>query len=281
VVARITGSAEHLEVAEATARIVLSMPVFMPRQFALAQAGLGLLAAERGDVIGAEEQYAGLELAHGLMLPYISTDRVLGLLSTTLSRLDRAIAHFEDALAFSRRAGYRPEYAWTCYDYSGSLMQRDGPGDRKKAGSLLDEALTISRELGMRPLMEQVVALQEKVEPSRDDSRIVPTYPDGLTGREVEVLRLIAAGRSNQDIAAELVISLNTVARHVSNIFSKTGAANRAEAATYAYRMAWCSKELSQTSIISPFLAIAIFSSISNNSLLSIPVPCYGSSEAP
>jgi DNA-binding NarL/FixJ family response regulator len=52
----------------------------------------------------------------------------------------------------------------------------------------------------------------------------------------VEVLRLIAAGKGNLDIAAELVISLNTVARHVSNIFSKIGAANRAEAATYAYR---------------------------------------------
>ena len=60
--------------------------------------------------------------------------------------------------------------------------------------------------------------------------------PDGLSAREVEVLRLIAAGRSNQQIADELVISLNTVARHVSNIFDKTGVANRAEAAAYALR---------------------------------------------
>jgi DNA-binding NarL/FixJ family response regulator len=81
--------------------------------------------------------------------------------------------------------------------------------------------------------MERVAVLQGRVEslPTK-----MPAYPDGLTQREVEVLRLIAAGRSNPDIAAELVISLNTVARHVSNIFSKTGAANRAEAATYAYR---------------------------------------------
>jgi DNA-binding NarL/FixJ family response regulator len=49
-------------------------------------------------------------------------------------------------------------------------------------------------------------------------------------------LRLLAAGRSNQQIADELVISLNTVRRHVSNIFDKTGVANRAEAATYAAR---------------------------------------------
>ena len=57
-----------------------------------------------------------------------------------------------------------------------------------------------------------------------------------LSIREIEVLRLLAAGRSNQQIADELVISLNTVRRHVSNIFDKTGVANRAEAATYAAR---------------------------------------------
>jgi DNA-binding CsgD family transcriptional regulator/pimeloyl-ACP methyl ester carboxylesterase len=55
-----------------------------------------------------------------------------------------------------------------------------------------------------------------------------------LSSREMEVLRLLAAGRSNQQIADELVISLNTVRRHVSNVFDKTGAANRAQAAVYA-----------------------------------------------
>jgi DNA-binding NarL/FixJ family response regulator len=50
----------------------------------------------------------------------------------------------------------------------------------------------------------------------------------------MEVLRLLAAGRSNQQIADELVISLNTVRRHVSNVFDKTGAANRAQATAYA-----------------------------------------------
>jgi DNA-binding CsgD family transcriptional regulator/pimeloyl-ACP methyl ester carboxylesterase len=58
----------------------------------------------------------------------------------------------------------------------------------------------------------------------------------GLSPREVEVLRLLAAGRSNQQIADELVLSLFTVNRHVSNIYSKTGVANRAEAASFANR---------------------------------------------
>jgi DNA-binding NarL/FixJ family response regulator len=52
--------------------------------------------------------------------------------------------------------------------------------------------------------------------------------------REIEVLRLVAAGKSNRQIADELVISVNTVDRHVSHILSKIGAANRAEAAAYA-----------------------------------------------
>jgi DNA-binding NarL/FixJ family response regulator len=55
-----------------------------------------------------------------------------------------------------------------------------------------------------------------------------------LSARELDVLRLLAAGKSNAQIADELVISQNTVIRHVSNIFAKTGAANRTEAAVYA-----------------------------------------------
>ena len=65
------------------------------------------------------------------------------------------------------------------------------------------------------------------------DKRVTAGAQD-LSLRELEVLRLLAAGRSNQQIADELVISLNTVRRHVSNIFDKTGVANRTEAAGYA-----------------------------------------------
>jgi DNA-binding NarL/FixJ family response regulator len=60
--------------------------------------------------------------------------------------------------------------------------------------------------------------------------------PAGLSEREAEVLRLVAAGCSNRQIGEELSISLNTVDRHVSNILTKVGAANRAEAASFAVR---------------------------------------------
>ncbi len=63
-----------------------------------------------------------------------------------------------------------------------------------------------------------------------------PAYPDGLTQREVEVLRLIAAGKTNRQIAEELIISSRTVGNHVSSILNKTNAADRAEAAAYASR---------------------------------------------
>ena len=61
------------------------------------------------------------------------------------------------------------------------------------------------------------------------------TVPAGLTPREVEVVRLIAAGKSNRGIATELVLSEKTVARHLSNIFAKVGATSRAGVAAFAY----------------------------------------------
>jgi DNA-binding CsgD family transcriptional regulator len=168
----------------------------------------------------------------------ISRDRLLALLAQTMGQADKTAAHFEDALAFSRKAGYRPELAWTCQDYANMLINPVGahgraplPGDRWKAISLLEEALAITQELGMRPLMEKVVALQEKAEsqPFR-----APTYPDGLTQREVEVLHLIAAGKTDRQIAEELFISVTTASTHVRNLLNKTNTANRTEAAAYA-----------------------------------------------
>jgi DNA-binding CsgD family transcriptional regulator/pimeloyl-ACP methyl ester carboxylesterase len=107
------------------------------------------------------------------------------------------------------------------------------PGARM---ALIDGATPLGDHMhGLRVIEEFLSGLAAQVAPtppmaSRDDSEA------GLSAREVQVLRRLAAGRSNQQIADELVISLNTVARHVSNIFDKTGAANRAEAASYAHR---------------------------------------------
>ena len=64
----------------------------------------------------------------------------------------------------------------------------------------------------------------------------MPGLVEPLTSRELEVLRLLAAGRSNQAIAGELVVTLDTVKKHVSHILGKLGAANRTEAVARARR---------------------------------------------
>ena len=68
-----------------------------------------------------------------------------------------------------------------------------------------------------------------------DAAAQTPTVPDQLTGRELEVLKLIAAGLSNTEIAAALVVSAATVKTHINHIFQKTGARDRAQAVRYAY----------------------------------------------
>jgi len=64
----------------------------------------------------------------------------------------------------------------------------------------------------------------------------IPESPETLTPREAEVLRLLAEGKSNKEIGAELVIGIKTVKTHVSNILSKLGVSSRTQAALYAVR---------------------------------------------
>jgi DNA-binding CsgD family transcriptional regulator/tetratricopeptide (TPR) repeat protein len=238
--ARICGVMDNLDVAEAAAGAVLSSWPVTPKVESSARSGLGLVAVLRQDRATAKEQYSALEPRRGTIAEVGGpcTDRLLGLLAQTMGNLDKAAEHFEDALTFCRKAGYRPELAWTCHDYAETLLVGEGlkpaptAGNLEKARTLLDEALAISTKLGMRPLMERVQALQEKaaVQPSA-----APTYPDGLTQREVEVLRLVASGKSNAEIAAELVLSIRTVERHISNIYGKTNSDNRPEATAFAF----------------------------------------------
>jgi DNA-binding CsgD family transcriptional regulator len=233
VVAQISGAADRLDAAEAAAQVILSAPAATPLFVKLARTGLALLAQLRRDIAAARELYDALASQRGTMSSFlIADDRLLGLLSTTQGQLDQAMVHFEDALAFCRQAGYRPELAWTCYNYAEALLQRGQPGDHARAISLLDESLAIAQELGMRLLAERVTTLREQSQPRN----LIPAYPGGLSHREVEVLCRVAAGKSNREIAEELVIAEGTVRRHVSNIYNKIGTINRSEATRYALR---------------------------------------------
>jgi DNA-binding NarL/FixJ family response regulator len=61
-----------------------------------------------------------------------------------------------------------------------------------------------------------------------------PSAPAGLSAREVEVLRLIAAGRTSKEVAEALVLSVRTVERHITHVYEKIGARGRADAAAFA-----------------------------------------------
>jgi tetratricopeptide (TPR) repeat protein len=160
--ARITGRHDRFDLAAEAAQMILSSPSAPPGYKVIARAGLGFMAAALGDVESAREQYAALVSQRGRLILWArSADRLLGLLAQTIGSLDQAAEHFEDALAFCRKASYRPDLAWTCCDYADTLRERDGEGDRATAISLLDESLAISSELGMRPLMERVLSRRE------------------------------------------------------------------------------------------------------------------------
>jgi DNA-binding NarL/FixJ family response regulator len=88
----------------------------------------------------------------------------------------------------------------------------------------------------MAPFTAQATAVAAEIEaalPSAPPGFV--SYPDRLSAREIEVLQLVARGRSNQQIADLLVLSTKTVARHMSNIFDKIGVENRSGATAYAF----------------------------------------------
>ena len=97
-------------------------------------------------------------------------------------------------------------------------------GDGASAELEFEAARRALEELGARPDLERLARLSGSARPG------------GLSRREAEVLALVAAGKTNRAIAAELVISEKTVARHVSNIFTKLELSSRAEATGYAYK---------------------------------------------
>jgi ATP/maltotriose-dependent transcriptional regulator MalT len=99
-------------------------------------------------------------------------------------------------------------------------------GDDVTAEMELDAARWIFQQLGAAPDLARVDALT---------TRAAPRDTHGLTAREVEVLRLVAAGKTNREVASELVVSEHTVARHVQNIFAKLGVSSRTAATAFAF----------------------------------------------
>jgi DNA-binding CsgD family transcriptional regulator/tetratricopeptide (TPR) repeat protein len=121
-------------------------------------------------------------------------------------------------------------------------------GERDAAAAAVRESHALARELGAEPIVEEAAALARRARltlaaapsgngaaPPGELSRDVAGL--GLTAREVEVLRLVAAGRSNREIATELFISPKTASVHVSNILAKLQVSTRVQAAAMAHRL--------------------------------------------
>lgn len=139
-----------------------------------------------------------------------------GDLPAALEHLHRALAAWQDLRLPYESARARALYA---------RALRAG-GDEEGARVELRAALAAFERLGAVPDAESTARLLEAPPAG---------LPSGLTAREAEVLRLVAAGKTNRNIAVELVISEHTVARHLQNMFAKLGVSSRAAATAYAY----------------------------------------------
>ena len=221
-----TGDVSRIALCHQAARRALDQDVVWPGHELSARVGLAWAAVVGGDTEEARGLYDQLaEIRQSHSLGY-SLQRVLGIIAAENGEHSRAARHFQQAVETLRADGTRPELGWTCLHYG--ILLRDQLDDAAGAVAMLAEAGQIADDLEMRPLAERVA--REFGGGERH------TRPAGLTEREVAVLQLVAQGLANKEVAAELGIATNTVAVHLRNIFDKTGAKSRTEAAMFATR---------------------------------------------
>jgi DNA-binding CsgD family transcriptional regulator len=165
-------------------------------------------------------------IGHGVAC-YGSTDRYLGMLAASFGELALAEQHHRLAIAFNRRMGALTWLAHSCYEYA-HVLALQGRGDHPSAVAALSDASGLAERIGMPVLAGKIRTMGS---PAATASRL----PDGLSPREVEILRRVAQGMSNKEIGAALHISEHTAANHIRSILRKTGCANRTEAASYAH----------------------------------------------
>ncbi len=164
--------------------------------------------------------YQGMNLVSGTMVAtFGSADRYLGRVAALLGDVAAAERHLDAALEMDQRMHSVVHTAETLGQLA---LLADATGRRERAAALAREALDLVESTGQRRVARALGALA------------AGDRPGGLTQREVDVLRLLAAGLSNQQIGARLHISANTAANHVRSILIKTGTANRTQAAIYA-----------------------------------------------
>jgi len=165
-------------------------------------------------------------------LALLAVHRQLGELDTDAGRFVDAAQHLDASLALADACQAPFERALTLLALAELHAATDG---RAAAIALLDEARTICIPLDAAPTLARADALAARL---ASMSPPAPVYPDGLSAREVDVLRLIACGSTNQEIAATLSLSVRTVERHITSLYRKIDGRGRADATTYALRNA-------------------------------------------
>jgi DNA-binding NarL/FixJ family response regulator len=215
------GVVRALEVLRPIAEVeVLREPGILGWQALYAEALVNLGQLDEADAVLAP--YEGLATERDCRSAMARAARVRGSLLSARGRRDEAVAAFMASLAHLERLPMPFERALTELEY-GSLLRR--AGKRSAAASLLRAAREGFSTLAARPFVERcdrelagcglAPAKRRQVEPNR------------LTPQESSVARLVASGKTNREIASELVVSVNTIEYHLSNVYSKLGIRSR------------------------------------------------------
>jgi DNA-binding CsgD family transcriptional regulator len=167
---------------------------------------------------------------HGGFGP-VSIGRLLGEACAMLGRPDDAQRHLDRALAEMTAMRFRPEAALVRLALADLLLQ-GFPDQRSAAHKYLDAAIIEFEAMKMSPALKRALRLRGRRRRVAAPESTPPA--GGLTEREVEVLRLVAAGKSSREIGDELVLSVRTVERHIANIYLKTETHGRAQVTNYA-----------------------------------------------
>ena len=153
---------------------------------------------------------------------------MLGELGTATGRYADAAVHLDQALALAESCAAPYERALTLL---ATAELRAATGQRDEARALLEEVRTIGAPLEAQPALARADALAARLAPV---PAVAAAYPAGLSAREADVLRLVAVGLSNAEVAERLYVSPRTVDTHLRSIYTKLGVSTRSAATRFA-----------------------------------------------
>ena len=158
----------------------------------------------------------------------LAAHRLLGEIETAAGQYRQAEAHLTIAINLAEVCEAPFERALTLLALAETRLAK---GTGASVGPLLDEVRELCVRLGATPTLARVEALMVRLATAREPAE---TYPDGLTRREGDVLRLLARQHTDKEIAEILLISRHTASTHVKHVLAKLGVVSRREAAAYA-----------------------------------------------